>query len=45
LLLSVAYRHQKIKSEVTQKFGLTYNSWEYKAGLNRLTFGMAIMFR
>ena len=46
LLFTVAYRHQKIKSKVTQKYDhVHYDEWEHKADLNRLSFGIAIMFR
>ena len=49
LLFTVAYRYQKIKTVVTQEYdnsaNYEYNEWEYKASLNRLSFGIAIMFR
>ena len=50
LLLTVAYRHQKTRSIVTQTrihSTETFDSheWEHKASLNRLSFGVAIMFR
>jgi hypothetical protein len=41
LLFTVAYRYQKTKSTVSQ----THRNWEYKESLNRLSFGIAIMFR
>ena len=44
LLFTVAYRHQKIKSKISQGFGWR-QEWEYKESLNRLSFGAAIMFR
>ena len=43
LLFTVAYRHQKTKS-----IGRTHNSsqiWEQEASMNRISFGIAIMFR
>jgi len=48
LMFTAAYRYQKIKSKVTQKFDYNphyYHEWEYKASLNSLSFGIAIMFR
>ena len=45
LLFLVAFRYQKIKSKVTQTYDLYYNVWEHKESLNRLLFGIAIMFR
>ena len=44
LLFTVAYRYQKTKSTVSQNFGQR-NKWEYMESLNRLSFGVAIMFR
>jgi len=44
LLFAVAYRHQKIKTTVSQDLGQRYK-WEHKEGMNRLSFGVAIMFR
>ena len=43
-LLTVAYRYQRIKTTVTPASGQRY-IWEYKANMNRLSFGVAIMFR
>ena len=58
LLLTVAYRHQKTRSIVTQTishgpsphplgeiYNFIENEWRHKASLNRLSFGVAIMFR
>ena len=44
LLFTVAYRYQKTKSTISQDFGQHYK-WEHKESLNRLSFGVAIMFR
>ena len=44
LLFTVAYRHQKTKSDVSQNFG-QYTTWEYDESLNRLSFGIGITFR
>ena len=44
LLLTLAYRHQKTKSTVSQDFGQRYK-WEHNVDLNRLSLGVAIMFR
>ena len=44
LLFTVAYRYQRIKTTVSQDTGQRYK-WEYKANMNRLSFGVAIMFR
>jgi hypothetical protein len=47
LLFTVAYRYQKVKTKITQTYdgGITTNEWEHKESLNRLSFGVAIMFR
>lgn len=52
LLFIVAYRHQKIKTVVTQTYdhlvqyeGPSYDEWEHNESLNRLSFGLAILFR
>jgi hypothetical protein len=47
LLFTVAYRYQNTKTKVTQEYdyGPYFNEWEHKASLNRLSFGLAIMFR
>ena len=44
LLFTVAYRYQRTKSTVSQDFGQRYK-WEHKVGMNRLSFGVAVMFR
>ena len=43
-LMTVAYRHQKTKSTVSQDFG-PKNKWERKESMNRLSFGVAITFK
>ena len=55
LLFTVAYRYQKIKSVVRQSSVYDYiyssyssgsfNEWTHKENLNRLSFGVAVMFR
>ena len=47
LLFSIAYRYQKTKSTVTQKNDQSpyYDGWDHKTVLNRLSLGIAIMFR
>ena len=46
LLLTAAYRHQKIKSVARRDNGTNqFDEWEHKEDLNRLSFGVAIMFR
>ena len=47
LLFTVAYRHQKTKTKVEQKMdsSIYYQNWENESSLNRLSFGVAIMFR
>ena len=49
LLFTVAYRYQKTKTRVTTETSYDdyYNAdqWDNKAGLDRLSFGVAIMFR
>ena len=45
LLFTVAYRYQKIKSKVTQTYDIYFDEWKHKESLNRLSFGVAIMFR
>jgi len=44
LLFTVAYRYQKTKSTISQNFGAK-NRWEHEESMNRLSFGMAVMFR
>jgi len=43
-LFTVAYRYQKSKTTVSQNFGQRYE-WKHKVGMNRLVFGMAVVFR
>ena len=43
-MFTVAYRYQKTKSTVSQDFGQR-SKWEHKESLNRLSFGVGIMFR
>jgi hypothetical protein len=43
LLFTVAYRYQKMKTKITSKFG--HQEWEYKTNMNRMGFGVAVMFR
>jgi len=45
LMFTVAYRYQKTKSKVTYNNPPHYYEWEYKTIFNRLSFGVAIMFR
>ena len=50
LMFTVAYRYQKTKTEITQKIDPStsstyFNEWEHKESLNRMSFGVAIMFR
>jgi len=53
LLFSIAYRYQEIKTTITkrQNFGPHnvnnpyYDEWDHKESLNRLYFGIAIMFK
>ena len=44
LLFTVAYRYQKTKTAVSEDYGWHYN-WERKENLNRISLGVAIMFR
>ena len=44
LLFTVAYRYQKTKSKVTQQNSYS-GEWEHKESLNRMSFGVAVMFR
>jgi hypothetical protein len=44
LLFSVAYRYQKLKTSVSQSYGM-HNKWEHQVSMNRLSFGAAVMFR
>jgi hypothetical protein len=46
LLFTVAYRYQRTKSVATQKQDNNfYDRWVHRESLNRLSFGVAIMFR
>lgn len=43
LVFTVAYRHQKSKSTVSEDFGIR-RKWKHNTNMNRLAFGVAIMF-
>jgi len=53
LLFSIAYRYQKIKTTITRDYvdqhggrsGQQWDAWDHKTILNRLSLGIAIMFR
>jgi len=46
LLFTVAYRHQKTKSIAKKDYESNqFDEWEHKEDLNRISFGIAIMFR
>ena len=47
LMFTVAYRLQKTKTKIKQKQDNYpyFDEWKHKESLNRLSFGMAIMFR
>jgi hypothetical protein len=46
LLITAAYRYQKTKSVVRKDYSDgQFDEWEHKADLNRLSFGVALMFR
>ena len=46
LLFTAAYRHQKTKSTARKDYGNNqFDEWEHKEDLNRLSLGVAIMFR
>lgn len=46
LLITVAYRHQKIKSIAKKNYeDNQFDEWEHKEDLNRISFGVAVMFR
>ena len=46
LLFTVAYRYQKTKSVARKDYDNgQFDEWEHKEDLNRLSFGVAIMFR
>jgi hypothetical protein len=44
LLFTVAYRYQKLKTTVSQDFAQR-QKWNHEVRMNRLSFGVAIMFR
>ena len=44
LLFTVAYRYQRMKTVITQKGGQS-PQWTHKEGMNRLSLGVAFMFR
>jgi hypothetical protein len=44
LLFTVAYRYQRMKTTISQKYGQR-TEWGHTAGMNRLSLGTAIMFR
>ena len=41
---TIAYRYQKMKTTVSQETGQR-PKWDYETSMNRISFGMAIMFR
>jgi len=53
LLFTIAYRHQRVRSRITQNFDHSWgdrpnyghNEWVHNVGLNRLSISLAIMFR
>jgi hypothetical protein len=46
LLITAAYRNQKIKSVARKDYNnRQFDEWEHKADLNRLSLGVAVMFR
>jgi hypothetical protein len=46
LLFTVAYRYQKTKSVARKEYtDGQFDEWEHKEDINRLSFGIAIMFR
>lgn len=46
LLFTAAYRHQKIRLKAKKTYeNNQFDEWEHKENLNRLSFGIAIMFR
>ncbi len=46
LMFTIGYRYQKTKSMVKQSYdNVNYDEWEHKESLNRLSFGIAVMFR
>lgn len=46
MLVTAAYRYQKIRSVLNKTYSVQlYDEWEHKEDLNRLSIGVAIMFR
>ncbi len=49
LLISSGYRYQEFKSKALQSYTYDsqeyYNCWDSKENLNRLVFGLAVMFK
>jgi hypothetical protein len=46
LLITAAYRHQKTKSTARREYDSNqFDEWEHKEDLNRISLGVAIMFR
>jgi hypothetical protein len=46
ILFTVAYRYQKIKSVARKEYDNNqFDEWEHNEDINRLSFGLAIMFR
>ena len=46
LLFTAAYRHQKTKSAARKEYeNGQFDEWDHKEDINRLSFGVAIMFR
>jgi hypothetical protein len=46
LLFTAAYRYQKTKSVARKEYGNSqFDEWEHTEDINRLSFGLAIMFR
>lgn len=46
LMFTAAYRHQKTKSVARKEYDSNqFDEWEHKEDLNRISFGVAIMFR
>jgi len=44
LLVTIAYRYQKLKTTVSQDFAQR-QKWNHEVSMNRLSFGVAVMFR
>jgi hypothetical protein len=46
LLFTVAYRYQKTKSVARKEYDNgQFDEWDHNEDINRLSFGLAIMFR